>query len=376
VVELSCYFHIPLCKRKCPYCHFYTVLDRLPFCDLLMEGLFLEWERVASFVLKKRLVSLYFGGGTPYLLGAERLGSLLKRIPRGPGCEITLEANPEEVTKEGVEAFVRSGINRMSLGVQSFDDALLRELGRRHTAKRAKEAIAAAREGGIENLSIDLMYDIPKQTMQSWEESLNMLKDLPFTHLSLYNLTFEPKTGFYKRRRELSPSLPDSEASKEMLERAVEALESYGLKRYEISAFAKAGAKSKHNTGYWTARPFLGLGPSAFSYVDGRRFQNVSNLRRYVEALREGRSACAFEERLPHPRDAHELLALHLRIIEGVDLEAFQRRLGRLHKETLSLLHTFIQEGYLRKKRERLCLTERGLLFYDDLASELVGLSL
>lgn len=368
VEELSLYVHIPLCSRKCPYCHFYTIPDRKSLREALLEGLFLEWERIASVVEQQKVVSIYFGGGTPWLLGSEAIGQLIERIPHAKGCEITLEANPEEVSTAGARAFARVGVNRLSLGVQSLDDTLLRRLGRRHTAQGAIRALRAAYEGGIDNLSIDLMYDIPSQTLKSWEETLRGLEGLPLSHLSLYNLTFEPRTSFFKRRRQLQPLVPPGDLSTRMLSRGIECFEAPGLKRYEISAFASPGRESLHNLGYWTARPFLGLGPSAFSYAGGKRFRNACHLNHWLKKLREGLSGRDFEERLTYPHDLHELLAIGLRVISGVDLTPLE-----LPVETNQTLLGLEKEGYLTLAEGTARLTERGLLFYDTVAAEIVG---
>lgn len=366
--DLSLYFHIPLCARKCPYCHFYTVPNQKPFREALLEGLFLEWERIASYVRKKRVVSVYFGGGTPWLLGSEAIGSLLERISPVEWCEITLEANPEEVTLQEAGAFAQVGVNRLSLGVQALDDRLLERLGRRHTARRAIEALVAAYEGGIENLSIDLMYDIPTQTLKSLEESLMRLQELPLSHLSLYNLTFEPHTAFFKQKHTLQPLVPPGEESTLMLLKGIECFDQLGLERYEISAFAKQGRESRHNLGYWTARPFLGLGPSAFSYLNGKRFQNAPHLNHWLKKLRLGDSGRDFEERLSPPHDTQELLAIGLRVLSGVDLTLFS-----LTEDVKGTLSSLEEEGYLTLLGNRARLTDKGLLFYDTVAAEIVG---
>lgn len=368
VEEISVYVHIPLCSRKCPYCHFYTIPNQKSFREALFEGLFLEWERIAPDVKQRQVVSIYFGGGTPWLLGPEAIGQLIDRFPRVKGCEITLEANPEEVNVSGIREFARVGVNRLSLGVQSLDDDLLVRLGRRHTANGAIQALHAACEGDIDNLSIDLMYDIPSQTLKSWEKTLKELEGLPLSHLSLYNLTFEPHTSFFKHRRDLQPLVPPSEESTQMLSRGIECFERLGLKRYEISAFAKPGRESRHNLGYWMARPFLGMGPSAFSYAFGKRFQNACHLQKWLKKLRDGLSGRDFEEKLSFPKDVHERLAIGLRVLSGVDLTPLS-----LTSETMQTLSGLEAEGYLTLTEGLAQLTEQGRLFYDTVAAEIVG---
>lgn len=309
----------------------------------------------------KRIVSIYFGGGTPTLFAPDGIAFLLQLI--GPqNCEITIEANPEECTKELFQDLHNLGINRVSLGVQSLDDRSLAVLERQHSAKKAKEAIFLAHDAGIKNISIDLMYDLPDQTEASWQYTLDQLASLPITHLSLYNLTIEPHTSFYKRKLKL----PNSNLSLKMLQSAVHHLEKVGLHRYEISAFAKPGFESHHNLGYWTARPFLGFGPSAFSFWQGERFRNIANLHRYARALAEGKSPVDFREKLLYPANMKELLAVRLRLLEGADLP------DPLPDETKIAIEKWIGNGSIQVDKNRIRLTDRGRLLYDSIAEDLI----
>lgn len=306
------------------------------------------------------------------MLGAERIRRLLEMVGAGPEIEITLEANPENITKPLMREYAAAGINRVSIGIQTLDGALLQGLGRLHDPKVALEAIQNTFEAGIENISVDLMYDLPGQTVASWKNTLEQVVRLPIQHLSLYNLTIEPHTVFFKYQDKIQKQLPDEAASLEMYESAIAAMEGAGLAQYEISAFAKEGRHSHHNVGYWTARPFLGFGPSAFSYWEGRRFRNMCNLSKYCKSLEEGRSPIDFDEKL-EPADAKkELLAINMRLISGVDIDDFQRAHGQLDAATLQTLLTLEEEGYLIRKGKRLSLSKRGILFYDTVASEIV----
>ena len=335
-----------------------------------MEGFALELTEWLPKISQKELVSIYFGGGTPSLLGSENISKILRQIPyRLDDIEITLEANPENITKDLMRAYRDTGINRVSLGIQAFDDGLLNGLGRVHHAKKGQDAIMLTAEAGIENISIDLMYDLPGQTVKAWENTLNITQQLPISHLSLYNLVIEPHTVFYKKRQTLRPSLPSEEHSLQMYELAVQKLEEIGLKRYEISAF---GRLSQHNTGYWTGRPFLGFGPSAFSYWEGKRFRNVANLNRYIESLKQRKSPVDFEESLAHEAKQRELLAINLRLVSGVDLDLFQKNHGQLSHETHKILKDLEQNGYLTNANSTYALTSKGILFYDTVASEIV----
>jgi oxygen-independent coproporphyrinogen-3 oxidase len=361
LVDTSLYFHIPFCTKKCPYCHFYVIPNRSSYYPLLSEGIALEWQAQLPKLHDKQIVSIYFGGGTPSLFPG--IGEILKQLPHSEQTEITIEANPEESSPELFSHFRSLGINRLSLGVQSLDDRSLQTLERIHSAEKAKLAISNAAKAGFTNISIDLMYDLPGQTEESWRYTLDQLDDLPIQHLSLYNLTIEPHTAFHKRKVQT----PGGELSLRFLMTALEKLETIGLKRYEISAFARPGHESRHNLGYWTARPFLGFGPSAFSYWEGERFQNIANLNRYTSMLKEGLSPIAFRERLPYPQNTLELLAVRLRLKEGVDLEQFP-----LPTQTENAIQKLISSGLLLKNENTLQLTDRGMLFYDTVASELI----
>jgi len=373
--EISLYFHIPFCSKKCPYCHFYVLPNKQELKDLLSHGLLLEWKKNLSLLANKKITSVYFGGGTPSLFGPSAIAKIIQQIfllPVAEECEITLEVNPENALPDLMKEYQRIGINRVSLGIQSFDDELLKLLGRTHSAQKATTGIETVYHSGIHNISIDLMYEIPHQTLQSWQQTLKQVEHLPITHLSLYNLTIEPETVFFKKRAELSSLLPSPETSLEMLKMGVEKLEQFGLKRYEISAFAKKGFSSRHNTGYWTGRSFLGFGPSAFSYFEGKRFRNVAHLKQFTDRLEKGLSPVDFEEKLPYPQNQKELLAVELRLLKGVDLTAFQRKYGKLAREILVQIIVLKEKGWVKEKEGILSLTEEGLLFYDSVAETII----
>lgn len=299
-------------------------------------------------------LSIYFGGGTPSLLGSDKIKEILSWIDYAEPCEITLEANPEHLTLELMQSYADAGINRVSLGVQSFDATHLLQLTRRHTPNLAEQAILHTYAAGIKNISIDLMYDLPHQTLDSWHKSLIKATSLPITHLSLYNLTIEPHTSFGKH----PPAQPPAELSLEMLNLAIDHLESHNLNRYEISAFAKPDHASIHNMGYWTARPFLGYGPSAFSYMNGTRFQNCANLNRYARALHQGNLPIDFSETLSKEAQTRELLAIELRLLRGV--------------KPTPLLDPLIKQGFCEYYDGRVRLSEKGKLFYDTAAEILI----
>ena len=375
--SVSLYFHIPFCTQKCAYCHFYVIPDKDPFKIQLMEGFKAEWQQWLPALQGKQVATIYFGGGTPALIGAPAIAEILSWIKAAlpfdsPNPEITIEANPENITREMMAAYAVAGINRVSIGVQTLDDKILTVLERIHNAQSAIDAIHLTADAGIKNISIDLMYDLPGQTLGIWQETLETARQLPITHLSLYNLTIEPHTGFFKHQEKIRKQLPNPEASLEMYEMAVSMLDEQGLKQYEISAFAKNQCVSRHNVGYWTGRPFLGFGPSAFSYWEGKRFRNVANLSKYCKALAQGRSPVDFSEELDPDAHRREMLAIQLRLKAGVDLAEFQVRYGKLEKITLDTLKYLEGQGLLQESGGTVCLTKRGILFYDSVATELI----
>jgi len=370
--ETSLYFHIPFCSKKCPYCHFFVLPDDAALKKKFVDALLKEWKLRLPQLQGRRIVSVYFGGGTPTKLAPAHYHQILSQIEREQDCEVTLEANPEDVTLASMQEYREAGINRVSLGIQSLQDQDLLVLGRTHNASRAIHAIHAIHEAEIFNISADLMFELPSQSLEGWEKTLRALSSLPLTHLSLYNLTFESNTIFFKQRKELLPKLPPEEIRLQMLQMAVQSLESIGLTRYEISAFAKPGMHSRHNSGYWTGRPFLGFGPSAFSYWDGARFSNVAHLNKYLGFLEQNRFPIDFEERLSYPRNVQELFAIQLRLVDGVDVGRFTANHGPLPHVLHSSLQRVMEKGWVEEKHGMIKLTASGQLFYDSVATELI----
>jgi len=365
--EISLYFHIPFCKRKCDYCHFYVLPSKEPYHQDLLLGLKLEWERQLPLLSGKQIVSIYFGGGTPSLLEPEFYSKILGWVRSDSSlssdAEITLEANPDDVSLEKMQAYASIGINRVSIGVQSLDNLLLKKLGRIHHSQKAMNSIYTTYEAGITNISIDLMYDLPEQTLATWISTLNEAVTLPISHLSLYNLTIEPHTAFYKKRELLQQQVPNEETSLAMYQEAIAILENAELKQYEISAFSKDQKWSRHNSGYWTARPFLGFGPSAFSYWEGSRFRNIAHLKRYVDKLKENQSPVDYEETLDSEAQARELFVVQLRLKTGVFLEKYP---------DFKVVYELVKQGYLEIQEGVVKLTDRGILCYDSVAVELI----
>jgi len=336
-----------------------------------------EISQKADLLKDKEIISVYFGGGTPFLFESHFLEEILQKIRAcnvkfSKNAEITIEANPEDISTEKIKHLKDIGFNRISIGVQSLDDDLLKLLGRTHSKNIILDAINTVYDSGIENISIDLMYDVPKQTINSWQNTLDLLKDLPISHISLYNLTIEPNTAFYRRKNELTKQRPSGINSKEMLIRAIESFKQLGLMRYEISAFAKNNQYSKHNVGYWLNRNCIGYGPSAFSYYNGERVQNYCSFPKYVNAILKKESPVDFVDQISFPEKVKEAFIISLRLLQGVDLNVFEDRYGELPSDAKESIEKLYFEGYLQKNNGNICLTDKGLLFYDSLASEII----
>ena len=330
-----------------------------------------EWMLKLHQIQNKEITSIYFGGGTPTEIGSDGISKILSWIYQdgtlSNNCEITVETNPDNVTPSLISELKLAGVNRLSIGVQSLDANSLLEIGRTHSNSRAEEAIFTAHQNGIEDITIDLMYDLPNQTLESFKRTLKKLPSLPITHLSLYNLIVEEPSAFHRKKEQIEAKMPKDKESLQLLEMAIETTSQMGLNRYEISAFAKPNFESKHNSRYWQGGEFFGLGPSAFSYSNGSRFQNVANLKKYSDTLDNNEIPIDFSETLEYPRNVCELLAIELRLLKGVDLTKFN-----LPKVTLAEIETLISDEFLVKTDQYLRLTNKGTLFYDTVASAII----
>ena len=374
--DLSLYFHIPFCLSKCDYCHFYSIPYDNNRKVKLIYALKKEFKCYQTTIKDKIIYSIYFGGGTPTILPAYDIRDILTIIDQtatlSRNIEITIEGNPETITPIKIQEYKSMGINRISIGIQSLDDSLLKTLSRKHSAQDGINAVKTIYDNGIYNISVDLMYDIPNQTIDQWKNTLKQALELPIIHISLYNLNIEPHTIFYKHRESIKQQQPNDERSLQILEIALEMFEKAGFKQYEISAFCKNYHYSKHNIGYWIGRNFLGFGPSAFSYIDGKRFSNIRNFNKYCKILNEGLLPVDFVEKLPFDRHIKELLIIRLRLTNGIDLLDFQAINGNLSQETLETIEQLIKQKFIKRKNNTISLTKKGILFYDTVATEII----
>ena len=369
---LAIYIHVPFCARKCAYCDFASFAGREDAWEDYFAALHAEMDAWADRLRAYEARSVFFGGGTPslvpaaYITGA--LDHLRRLLPFSADYEITLEANPGTLTADKLEAYRRAGVNRLSIGVQSFDADLLRNLGRIHTPGQAVEAVRMAADAGFGNISIDLMYALPGQSMAQWSETLDRALSLPVKHISAYSLIVEPGTEMERRVESGEAILPDDDLVNGMQRLAVHRLAEHGLARYEISNFAVRGYESRHILTYWQDGDYLGLGSAAHSLLENERFSNPPELARYLA----GERMC---ERTARSLRDHreEVLMLSTRTLRGLDLARWQAEFGEDFEETharqLRKLESYglieIEGGFLR-------LTPVGLELQDSVVLELM----
>jgi oxygen-independent coproporphyrinogen-3 oxidase len=360
------YVHIPFCARICPYCAFYKeLLDRSQtnrFCDALRGEL--KKQAHDRHVLPS---TIYFGGGTPTALTTAQLEFLLEgfreQLALSGLVEWTMEANPGSVSSAKATLLRRLGVTRISLGVQSWDDDLLKVLGREHNARQAEESFRILRDAGFDNVNIDLMFGLPGQTLEQWHRTLEKTVALEPDHVSTYCLTYEEDTEFFLRhvRGEFRQ---DSDADAEFFEVTMSILEAAGFEHYETSNYARPGFQSAHNKAYWSGADYLGIGPSAFSTIGLTRRQNVADFRRYADEVLAGKSAVGSIEQLTPEIKRREKIALGLRTRDGVSAELLEPFANETRE--------FVRLGLLRRARDRFVLTTAGKAVADSVAEAFV----
>lgn len=360
------YVHIPFCARICPYCAFYKeLLDRSQtqrFCQAILREL--EWHA------KSRNLSpwtIYFGGGTPTTLPTSQLEALLcgfhERLDLSRLVEWTFEANPGSVSPRKANLLKKFGVNRISLGVQSWDEELLKLLGREHNARQARESFHILRAAGFANINVDLMFALPGQTCAQWRESLEETISVEPEHISTYCLTYEEDTEFF-RRRARGEFRSESDLEAEFFEMTMSILPAAGYEHYEISNYAQPGFASVHNQAYWSIQDYLGIGPSAFSTVDMQRWQNVCNYREYIERIFDCRSPIDSRENLTMTMKRAEKIVLSLRTRGGVPASL----LGTFPNE----VREFVRLGLLQNSNGNFILTPAGKSLADSVAEAFI----
>jgi len=376
----SLYLHIPFCEKKCLYCDFYS-LESMSLMDDFFEALHNEIDLYTKYGEGERFETVFFGGGTPSLMRPEQLESILSHLHRAyaiePDAEITLETNPGTVTPEKLIAYKSLGVNRLSIGVQSFHEDELKFLSRIHDADQAERCVEYARRAGFENFSIDLIYALPDQTRERWEHTLQRTMELGPPHVSAYGLIVEDGTPLARmvRSKQVSPAPQEKEA--DLYELTMAFMEAQGYEHYEVSNYAKPGFRSRHNYNYWTHERYLGFGPSAHSFwhmPDGtkRRWWNISNLSHYCESLGKNALPLVSEETLTERQLYTERLFLGLRS-DGVDLGRLRREFQRDPRESHpGVVAQLIEERLAVLENESLRLTSKGYLLCDEICARLL----
>ncbi len=378
--DLGLYVHVPFCEHVCPYCDFAVLpvrqlseRDEREFVDLVLR----EFGRVRERVAGREVASVYFGGGTPSLLRAESVARLLEAFAADlhfASPEITVELNPGQLEVSRVPGFRAAGVTRLSVGVQAFDDAVLRKLGRAQKGREALHGLEACLAAGFDSLSVDLIYGAPGQTLDALLGDVETAIDLGVPHVSAYALTLEPGTPIALGVERGVIELPDEDTVLEMSRLLRSRLSAAGIPQYEISSYARPGHRSRHNERYWLRRDVLGLGPSAASLIGATRSQNVRALREWKAALVEDRPAVSESETLSEAAARRETLFLGLRRLDGVRRADFLRRFGAAPEAFFSTeLEALRGRGLVLEEAGAIRLSERGILFADEVFAGLLG---
>jgi oxygen-independent coproporphyrinogen-3 oxidase len=367
------YIHIPFCRSKCYYCNFYSVAN-VKYIDSYLVALKKEIALRANYLQGEVIQTLYFGGGTPSLLSScqieDLMTELLKYFTFSSDFEWTFEMNPEQATLEYLYKLKLLGINRLSIGIQSLDDQILRLLNRKHDVKTALNSIENALKVGFESISIDLIYGILERDEKHWGVELNRILSYPFSHLSAYSLTVEENSFLGKKYSKERFPFMETKAIKD-LQILWQISEKYGFKQYEISNFARNGFISKHNFAYWNNVPYLGLGVAAHSYNRTSRQWNSSNLTLYISMLQQEKMPHFEKEELSAKDLANEAILLKLRTSDGIELSGFQAQFGKNRTQKLISAFSKLNKDYFVFQNHRYQLSKQGILFADDIAMRL-----
>ena len=373
------YIHIPFCKSRCSYCGFYSTTHtelRQQYVDALCKELSSLNSKLTLNSKLYTLNSVYLGGGTPSQLTIAQLEQLfiyinkVYSLPYTQGeSEITIECNPDDVTEEYAAALSQLPVNRVSMGAQTFDDQRLRFLNRRHTASQVPQAVERLRQAGIRNISIDLMYGFPDETLKQWEQDIDAALSLDVEHISAYCLMLEEGTPLYRQLQQGLIHEVDEETERRMYEVLIDKLSAAGYEHYEISNFAKPGFRSRHNSSYWNDVPYIGLGAAAHSYDGQRRSWNVADLKEYLRRVENGLSPVEDSELIEGWTRYNDRITVALRTREGLDLTTLT---DEQHDYCIKNARRFLDDGLLSLSDHRLALTRRGLFVSDMVMSELM----
>ncbi len=369
------YIHIPFCKSFCHYCDFYSITDNSE-SESLVQAVVLETAMQARYLDGETVETLYLGGGTPSLLTVGQTGQIIAAVRKifsfSDDPEITVEVNPDDVYEGYFRELASMGVNRVSLGVQSWNDTRLKYLGRRHDATQSAKALKLAFKEGIVNVSVDLIYGLPGMTTEDLKHDLEETFAWPVTHLSAYHLTIEEGTHFGKMKKEKKLVEPDEETSNAMFSLLGIMCREKGFIHYEISNFALPGYISRHNSAYWKQIPYLGLGPSAHSFNRTSRQWNVSDVKKYIRSVNGGKVPFEKED-LDKLTIFNEYVMTSLRTMWGIDLEHVEAYYDKeLHDYLVNLSGKYIRYGLMRREKNTLVLTDQGRMISDNIIAELL----
>ena len=368
----SAYVHIPFCTQICYYCDFSKVFIKNQPVDSYLEHLLEEFRYYDI----QKLRTLYIGGGTPTALSAPQLEVLLNGLTKNLDLsaleELTIEANPGDLDADKIAVLKNSAVNRVSLGVQTFDDKMLKKIGRSHLEKDIYENIDRLKLAGFDNISIDLIYALPGQTMDQVKDNVAKAIALDIPHMSLYSLILENHTVFMNRMRRGKLPLPKEELEAEMFEYIITELERAGFEHYEISNFSQPGFESRHNLMYWDNAEYYGIGAGASGYIDGIRYKNHGPIRHYLKAVEDG-NARINEEHLTQREQMEEEMFLGLRKKSGVSMERFEEKFGQSFQELYGdIIKDLIQQGLMQVDGDHVRMTKRGLFLGDTVAERFI----
>ena len=371
-MEKSLYIHIPFCRSRCFYCDFYSIAYQSQLASNYIKALV---KKISS--LNSDFSSVYIGGGTPSVLSRVNLAKLIMALRpiTKKVKEFTIEVNPESINEKKLELFLRNNVSRISIGVQSFSDKKLKKLGRIHSTDDSRRAINLAKRVGFKDIGIDLIFGLSGESLADWKKELKTAVELGLKHISTYCLTHEEGTPLFMQIKKKFIIPLDDRIISNMYKESIKYLAKFKYKHYEISNFAKPGFESKHNMNYWYGYPYLGLGPSAVSYLGGIRQKNTSSITDYIDKLNRGITTVVFSEALSKKRRAKELAALKIRTNEGINFDWFEENTGfdflNLENDSLSQLldDRLLRYRWQKKKRVGVCLTNKGFLFSDTVSS-------
>ena len=369
------YLHIPFCKRRCIYCDFYsTTMDGRK--DEYISALCHELSMRQHYLEDERIKTIYWGGGTPSQLEERHFRTVFDTLARHyelqPDAEITLEANPDDLTPAYIHMLRRLPFNRISIGIQTFDDETLRLLHRRHTAAQAIDAVRRCQDTGFENISIDLMYGLPKESLQSWEHDLCQAIDLHVQHLSAYHLIYEEGTELWRLRRQHRVEEVDEDSSLAFFNLLMDKMKQAGFEHYEISNFALPRRYSRHNSSYWDGTKYMGCGAAAHSFNGVSRQWNIASLELYIKGIREGTIPAEVEQLDVHTRYNDRIITA-IRTSKGLLLPALEKEFGKeLHDFCLRNARPYLIQGKLTIENDWLRLTRAGIFISDGIMSDLL----